>query len=104
MPISTCYSCQGDYAWNWEEAFEKFGFNDGDGLVATSSVIEVLEEPGYTVKAESFSIHNTVITSIIKGDTQFIPESTKVGYDDPRDYLPRDITALLDEKLPAGYY
>ena len=64
MPISTCYSCQGDYAWNWEEAFEKFGFNDGDGLVATSSVIEVLEEAGYTVKAESFSIHNTVITSI----------------------------------------
>ena len=33
MPITTCLTCCGEYHWKWEEAFDKFGFGDGDNLV-----------------------------------------------------------------------
>lgn len=35
MPLIECDSCGGDLYWRWEEAFDKFGFNDGDGQVKT---------------------------------------------------------------------
>lgn len=31
MLILECDNCGGCYYWNWEEVFDKFGFNDGDG-------------------------------------------------------------------------
>ena len=29
--------------WEWEDAFDKFGFEDGDGLVMTHKVAEFID-------------------------------------------------------------
>ena len=82
--------------WSWEEAFDKFGFDDGDGMVMTHEVERALEELGYTVSAESWGLHNTVITELSK-DGQDLLEGVDVGYDDPRVYLPDDLVEALDK-------
>ena len=97
MPIIVCPRCANCQTWSWEEAFDKFGFNDGDGLVMTSAVVSVLRSAGYAVKKVRWGVHNTIITSIKKKRRQLIPETTNVGYDKPRDYLPADVVDLLDD-------
>ena len=99
MSITTCPTCDGDLHWDWAEAFDKFGFGDGDGLVMTESVAEVLQDAGYTVELVEWGLHNTIINSIKRDEAEKIPDTATVGYDDPRDYLPEDIIALLDERL-----
>ena len=103
MPIDECHVCGGVYQWRWTEAFEKFGFDDGDGQIETHQVQEVLEAAGYDVNADTWGWHNYVINSIKQGDAELMPgedPSVTVGYDDPRTYLPDKIVDLLDEKLP----
>lgn len=39
--------------WSWTEAFDKFGFDDGDGLVMTWHVADVLNAAGFQVDADS---------------------------------------------------
>lgn len=96
-PLSTTCDCCGAYhEWQWEEAFDKFGFNDGDGLVMTSTVADALRAAGYTVKETPWGLHNVAITSIKQGEDEAIPVNTTIGYDDPREYLPTDIVDLLD--------
>ena len=102
MPKTTCQTCFNDYAWRWEDAFDKFGFNDGDGQVMTADVVDVLERAGYRCETGDWLLHNTVISAITKDGSQQIPATANVGYDDPRGYLPEDIVRLLDEKLPEG--
>ena len=105
MPISTCDHCNGDYHWSWTEAFDKFGFLDGDGQVETWQVEAVLIESGYDVIVEGWGLHNTVITSIKQDGRELIPENDpefRFGYDDPRSYLPAPIVALLDRELPES--
>ncbi|MBU1212903.1 MAG: hypothetical protein KJ587_16765 [Alphaproteobacteria bacterium] len=103
MPIETCECCGRDLDWRWEEAFEKFGFNDGDGLVMTHSVADVLRGAGYTLDIRPWGLHNTVIVSIqcpTRGE--IMPKShpaITIGYDNPRRYLPEDIIDLLDDAL-----
>lgn len=99
MPITECYNCGQDYNWSWEEAFDKFGFMDGDGQVETYQVEAVLTEAGYDVEIRDWGLHNTIICSIKKGGRELIPENVNLGYDDPRSYLPQDIIALLDTEL-----
>ena len=72
MTISECDNCGATYHWDWTEAFCKFGFNDGDGQVETWQVADVLTEAGYSVELNSWGVHNTVITSIKKNDTELI--------------------------------
>lgn len=103
MPESECDNCGGSLNWDWTEAFEKFGFGDGDGQVETCQVEDVLREAGYEVKVQKWGMHNTVIVSIKKDGTEFIPYSNPAytfGYDDPREFFPVEITDLLDEQLP----
>lgn len=100
MPTTKCFNCGGSYAWRWEEAFEKFGFNDGDGDVETYTVEEALTLAGYSVETNQWGMHNLIITSIKLNGIEQIPESAHVGYDDPREYLPPAIVGLLDMKLP----
>ena len=103
MPVSECEYCGGEYRWQWEDAFDKFGFNDGDGQVETWSVEEVLTGAGYDVEVQQWGLHNTVIVSLKKGGKEFIPMNDPqftFGYDCPRLYLPEEITELLDKKLP----
>lgn len=103
MPSSRCDNCGGDYLWEWDEAFNKFGFGDGDAQVMTDVVADVLRAAGYTVVDEKWGIHNTTIISIKEGDVELIPfHRISFGYDDPRTYLPRKIVRLLDEKLPEN--
>ena len=99
MSTTICDRCGGEHHWSWVEAFDKFGFGDGDGLVMTDAVVRVLRDAGYTISADPWGFHNVVITSIELNGVERIPEDAKVGYDDPRDYLPASIIALLDATL-----
>ena len=99
MPITTCLTCCGEYHWKWEEAFDKFGFGDGDGQVETYDVAAALERAGYIVEIETWGLHNTLIVSIVKDGEEMMPlcsSEVAIGYDDPRDYLPEEIVRILD--------
>lgn len=100
MPSTECHACLGFYWWRWEEAFDKFGFGDGDGQVMTEAVADTLRAAGYVVETERWGLHNIVIVSIERDGVEQIPDAAITGYDNPRDYLPPAIVALLDEKLP----
>lgn len=89
--------------WSWEEAFDKFGFEDGDGPVMTDVVASVLRDGGYSVTAEPWGSHNVVICSIKDANgIEQIPSDINLGYDEPRDYLPDAIIALLDADPQTG--
>ncbi len=103
MPVTTCENCGGLYLWSWREAFDKFGFGDGDGQVETYQVEAVLRQAGFDVETQQWGMHNTVITSIRRDGKELIgydKPGVEIGYDDPREYLPEDIIDLLDRKLP----
>lgn len=102
MSITCCYVCGQETEWTWTEAFDKFGFDDGDGLVMTEHVANALRAHNYIVTVAAWGCHNIVITSIKRGDVELIPEHANLGYDDPLDYLPPDIIALLDAAFPAN--
>ena len=84
----------------WEQAFNKFGFDDGQYCL-TGNVAHILEcYYGYLVEVSSGHIHNDLITSIRKDDHEFMPSETSgytIGYDDPRMYLSNDLVQLLDK-------
>jgi hypothetical protein len=101
MPKSTCDRCGGELHWRWEEAFDKFGFGDGDGQIMTHVVEDVLRTAGYVVSSEPWGLHNITICSIKRDGAELIPNTANVGYHDPRNYLPKYIVRLLDRKLPA---
>ncbi len=58
MPVSECDYYGGTLHWDWIEAFEKFGFGDGDGQVETWQVETALVEAGYEVRVEQWGWHN----------------------------------------------
>jgi hypothetical protein len=101
--FTTCESCGTCHEWTWEEAFDKFGFGDGDGLVMTDSVAGVLIAAGYTVESRQWGLHNVVIISITLDGVEQIPEGAPLGYDDPRGYLPAAIVALLDANVAGEF-
>lgn len=103
MPVTKCRCCGGDYRWLWEEAFNKFGFNDGDSQIETYQVEAVLKQAGYEVDVQKWGFHNTVISSIRRDGKELIGydmPGVTVGYDEPHDYLPEDVIDLLDRELP----
>ncbi|WAC11892.1 hypothetical protein [Dyadobacter pollutisoli] len=101
MPITKCNICGGTIQWNWEEAFCKFGFSDGDGQIETYTVEDTLTEAGYEVVVQDWGMHNTIITSIKRNGIEQIPDQVTVGYDDPREYLPKRIVKLLNKQFPS---
>lgn len=100
MSYSVCESCGARYEWHWTEAFDKFGFNDGDGLMMTEVVADVLREAGLSVTVTLWGMHNVIINAISDDAASLIPRHAIIGYDDPRDYLPPHIITLLDEAFP----
>lgn len=101
MSMTRCNTCGYSHHWDWDEAFYKFGFEDGDGLVMTEHVAAALRTHGYTVDVEPWGCHNVTITSIkTKKLEELIPDGINYGYDDPRDYLPMRIIRLLDKTFP----
>ena len=101
MSITNCPTCHHDHSWTWEEAFEKFGFEDGDGLIMTETVANTLRAAGYIVIVEPWGCHNITIASIKRGEKEIIPLKANLGYDDPRTYLPKKIIGLLDAAFPG---
>ncbi|TXG87732.1 MAG: hypothetical protein E6R14_00770 [Thermomicrobiales bacterium] len=101
LAVCTCPTC-GTRLWSWEEAFDKYGFDDGDGLVMTETVADALRSRGYVVVTASWGLHNVIITEITKKGRSLIPQGAIVGFDDPRKYLPTGVIALLDREFPDG--
>ena len=50
--------------WEWEDAFSKFGFGDGDGINHTQTIADFIETLGYEVECDSWGIHNFMIFDI----------------------------------------
>ncbi len=50
--------------WEWEDAFSKFGFGDGDGMNHTQTIADFIETLGYEVYCDSWGIHNYMIFDI----------------------------------------
>ncbi|GAB5552870.1 MAG: hypothetical protein Sapg2KO_24610 [Saprospiraceae bacterium] len=99
-----CECCGGVYEWGWEDAFNKFGFSDGNGNVNTYVIEEILTDAGYCAEAKGWGIHNVVIFSIKENGKELMPDekaSFTVGYDDPREYLPKRIIELLDKEIKS---
>ncbi len=100
MPLTNCAICGSQIPWSWEDAFNKFGFGDGDGQVMTDEVVAALQQSGFDVISHRWGLHNDVIVSIRKHGTDLIPATARVGYAEPRSYLPPDIIRLLDSRFP----
>ena len=78
---------------DWEDAFSKFGFGDGDGWNGTGYVELFLRNLGWEVEAETWGTHNYMIFSIKKGNRRYEFD----GYDDPRTVMPKSLVKKLDE-------
>lgn len=104
MSFTHCPTCLNEQTWEWDDAFDKFGFDDGDGLVMTDHVADALRTHGYVVTVEPWGIHNVTIASIkTEAGDEVIPfDDINFGYDDARDYLPKHIVDLLDAAFPDG--
>jgi hypothetical protein len=100
MSYEICSHCNAIHQWTWEEAFSKSGFNDGDGIVMTDTVVDALAEAGYDVIFNHPLFHNEVIFSIKRDGNELIPTTATVGCDDPREYLPQAVIKLLDATFP----
>ena len=89
--------------WDWEEAFDKFGFGDGDGWNGTDIIADHIESLGYGVVCDQWGIHNYMIMDLTVWCgpilISIIPEHISRGYDDPHGYLPRDLIQQLETKF-----
>ncbi len=88
--------------WTWEEAFQKFGFNDGNNS-QTFRVQKVLEAAGYGCDEASGGWHNNVICGLSKEMGAVWAEETCEDVDDDaklRASLPPEVVALLDTAFP----
>jgi hypothetical protein len=88
--------------WEWEEAFSKFGFDDGDGPNFTRTVEEFLYDIGWNAEPDDWGIHNFMIKDITGPNNEKPMIGYVVGYDCPRTYLPTELIKALDEKFPRG--
>jgi hypothetical protein len=93
--------------WEWEEAFDKFGFDDGDGVVFTGLVANYIESLGYETHYDG-GLHNTYFDSIKDKsgiELLYLPsvlpngDEIEIGYSDPRKYLPESLVRKLDERF-----
>jgi hypothetical protein len=95
---------------NWCDAFNKFGYEDGDGKVWTSTVADYLQSIGYEVEYEGWGMHNTVITKLVDSNGKHIISDDYdlnkfvLGYDDPRKYLPKGLIEKLDTEFGEAQF
>lgn len=85
--------------WTWDEAFDKFGFGDGDAAVFTHEVAAFIESQGYKVDYDSWGLHNTVIRTLVDETGKEWIDDDLIGYYDPRDYLPARLLQALTDKF-----
>ena len=96
---------------NWPDAFNKFGYGDGDGEIYTYEIAEHIQELDLECGFTQFCMHNDVIDSIKSYNeggectgVELIPNGTVIGYDNPRKYLPAFIVEHLDKKYNGESY
>jgi hypothetical protein len=83
--------------WNWEEAFDKFGFGDGDSWNGTGEIQSWFEdELGWTSESDSWGCHNYIIFSLQDDNGKKYEFD---GYKNPRNILPKKIVKKLDEQF-----
>jgi len=95
---------------NWCESFDKHGHGDGDDCVHTQQVASSLRAAGFEVDVHDDTLHNPVITEIRKagaaGLAVIYNDSTPGGNIladiNPRNALPAEIVALLDQTFGRG--
>ena len=93
-----CENCE--YEPSLEDAFSKFGHNDGGSCShITDEVKNIIEGLGYEVKVDSWGMHNYLILEIKRGDEVVYPiDGYHIGGYDERHYsavLPNDINEEL---------
>ncbi len=98
VPVTRCNACGAPATWEWEDAFLKFGYGDGDGVVMTEVVAERLRAEGFTAETACYGPHNTIICSLIRDGVELVPDED----DNPRTYLPDDVIQLLDDWMAKG--
>jgi hypothetical protein len=86
------------YDWRWEEAFDRFGFDDGDGYCLTQDVANVLENAGCRCCTAQFGAHNTIIHRVILPDGS--PLDNPFAKFSARLWLPAHLVAMLDNAFP----
>ena len=87
--------------WVWDEAFDKFGFDDGDGWNGTCLVERFLLDIGCKeikcdVWCDVWEIHNYMIFQIVDKDGNKYEFN---GNENPRDILPKYIIEKLNNKF-----
>jgi hypothetical protein len=85
--------------WSWDEAFDKFGFDDGDGIVMTGEVADFLESKGYRCDVDAWGMHNTVIMEMKKDGVNVIPSNAEHGCQCPSTYLPKEVVEMLNAEF-----
>lgn len=86
--------------WQWEEAFDKFGFGDGDGWNGTHEVEGEVEGLGYEVVTDTWGCHNYMIFDIKKdGKSILFPEKNDIGMD-LDDWLP-EVEQRIRDRDPS---
>ena len=86
-----------DLGGHWAEAFSKFGWGDGDNNTSgTDLVAQEIRALGYEVATEFWGIHNYMVQDMLKDGEMVISDWVRLGYDNPRDYLPSELINALD--------
>ena len=111
--------------WTWEDAFSKFGFDDGDGWNGTTLVSDAIEKLGYETECDGWGCHNYLIMDIKKDGKSILFDSEQcwtgetiarmnkngvtniseqyIGYTDPELFLPDDILEMLNATFTDDY-
>lgn len=78
--------------WEWEEAFDKFGFGDGDGPNFTADVASAIQcKFGYVCEVDTWGMHNFMIMSVVDPKTQKCVYKRKPGHPELHDPEDKEI-------------
>lgn len=104
MTIMKCEHCGNCY--HWRHAFSKYGYDCGNGDIATKEVAKALEDAGYEVKYGRHGRLNKIIYSIKKDKWEKMPSvysGFHLGYSDPIEFLPIEILEILEKEFPTPF-
>jgi len=90
--------------WDWREAFEKRGFDDGGNLFnGTDLVADVIRAAGFTVECGQ-AMHNYMIYAIKKDNIEIYPECTNnfKSQAPPDEYLPSEVLEPILQAVEKG--